>query len=399
MIDLPSWLLIFPILGVLIFVHELGHFVAAKWFGVRVKEFGFGFPPRILGVKYKDTVYSINLIPLGGFVKLLGEESPDEPDSFARQESWKRIVILLAGPIMNLILPIIIFSILFMLPHDQLIHSEVMVNSVAPGSPAQQAGLKYGDTILSVDDAQVQTPSELVRLIKETEEYPIELTVRRSNLISGFDSSPEFAVMETIQVIPRDNPPKLQVVAVVIDSTKEISLEEAQEYDPDLTVGDTLTQGAIGVSIVLANPIVRKDSESFFSSIPLSLGVIKNILLSTKDGLVQGITERSNPGFTGPIGIAQVTGEVLDELGFSWVFQLAGLLSVSLGILNLLPLPALDGGRLMFVLIEIARGGKKISPSLEGKTHLIGFTILVAFILVISYFDVLRILRGDSILN
>ena len=131
-----------------------------------------------------------------------------------------------------------------------------------------------------------------------------------------------------------------------------------------------------------------------------------------KDGVQHGLHERVHPNgqvmsrgtyFNGqPHGLYegfQVTGEVLDELGFSWVFQLAGLLSVSLGILNLLPLPALDGGRLMFVLIEIARGGKKISPSLEGKTHLIGFTILVAFILVISYFDVLRILRGDSILN
>ena len=399
MIDLPSWLLIFPVLGILIFIHELGHFLTAKWFGVTVKEFGFGFPPRIFGVNYKGTVYSINLIPLGGFVKLLGEEDPDGPDSFATQASWKRVIILVAGPVMNLILPVIIFSILFMLPHDKLVHSEVVVNSVAPNSPAQQAGLKYGDTILAINDEQIGVPSDLVTSIADNQGNPVRLTVRRSNLITGFDATPEFAVTEIIELVPRGDPPDLKVVAIVTDPLLEISLDEAIKYNPDLKIGDTLTQGAIGVTIGIANPIIRKESESFLTSIPLSLDMIKNIFVSTKDGVAQGIRQRSDPGFAGPIGIAQITGQVVDEFGFASVFQIAGLLSVSLGILNLLPIPALDGGRLLFVLIEIARGGKKLPPSVEGKTHLIAFALLLALILVISYRDVLKILSGDSILN
>ena len=127
--------------------------------------------------------------------------------------------------------------------------------------------------------------------------------------------------------------------------------------------------------------------------------MIKNIFVSTNDGVAQGIRQRSDPGFAGPIGIAQITGQVVDEFGFASVFQIAGLLSVSLGILNLLPIPALDGGRLLFILIEIARGGKKLPPSVEGKTHLIGFALLLVLILIISYRDVLKILSGDSILN
>jgi regulator of sigma E protease len=399
LIDLPSWMLIFPVLGILIFIHELGHFMTAKWFGVRVKEFGFGFPPRIFGVKYKDTIYSINLIPLGGFVKLLGEEDPDGPDSFAKQAGWKRVTILVAGPVMNLILPVIIFSILFMLPHDKLVHSEVVVNSVAPNSPAEQSGLKYGDTIIAINDEQIDTPSDLVKSIGGNEGSTIRLTVRRSNLIAGFDNTPEFAVTEMIELVPRANPPQLKVVVTVSDPRTEISLEEAVKYNPELKIGDTLTQGAIGVTIGIANPIIRKESESFYKSIPLSFKMIQSIFVSTKDGLSQSIRKRSDPGFAGPIGIAQMTGQVVDEFGFASVFQIAGLLSVSLGILNLLPIPALDGGRLLFVLIEIARGGKKLPPGLEGKTHLIGFALLLALILVISYRDVLKILSGDSILN
>ena len=271
MIDLPSWLLIFPVLGILIFIHELGHFVTAKWFGVTVKEFGFGFPPRIFGINYKGTIYSINLIPLGGFVKLLGEEDPDGPDSFATQASWKRVTILVAGPVMNLILPVFIFSILFMLPHDKLVHSEVMVNSVAPNSPAQEAGLKYGDTILAINDEQIGVPDDLVKSIGDSKGNAIRLTVRRSNLITGFDATPEFAVTEIIELVPRDEPPELKVVAIVVDPKTEISVDEATKYNPDLEIGDTLMQGAIGVTIGIVNPIIRKESESFSQVYPYPL--------------------------------------------------------------------------------------------------------------------------------
>ena len=118
MFGLPSWLLIVPVLAVLIFVHELGHFVTAKLFGIKVTEFGFGFPPRIYGVPFRGTIYSVNWIPLGGFVRMVGEEDPTDPESFARQSIPKRLTVLAAGSAMNLVLPVVIFTALFMLPHD-----------------------------------------------------------------------------------------------------------------------------------------------------------------------------------------------------------------------------------------------------------------------------------------
>ncbi len=399
MFDIPSWLLIIPVLGFLIFVHELGHFATAKWFGIRVTEFGFGFPPRILGFRYGDTVYTLNLIPLGGFVKMVGEEDPSDPHSFARQHRWKRAVVLVAGSFMNLVVPVVIFTVLFMLPHDKLVSSEVFISGVAPGSPAQEAGLRGGDTILQVDGQRVTEPRHLIDIVQGRRGSPVELVVRRGSLVSGLGSSPELAVTDAVVLTPRLDPPELIVVETVTDPATEVSLRDARRYDPSLEEGDTLTQGAIGVSIALANPIVRPATEPIWRAVPMSFGTIWDILVVTKDGISQGLSSGRNPGVAGPIGIAQATGEVVDELGFSWVFQLTALLSVSLGIMNILPIPALDGGRLLFVAIEWARGGKRISPRHEGLTHMMGFAVLIGLIVVISYFDVLRVLNGGSILR
>ena len=129
---MPSWLLVIPVLSLLVFIHELGHFLTAKKFGIKVTEFGFGFPPRIWGITFGETRYSINLIPLGGFVKMVGEEDPTEPRSFARQSILKRSIVLIAGSFMNLILPIIIFTIILTLPHDTLVGTCLLYTSPSP---------------------------------------------------------------------------------------------------------------------------------------------------------------------------------------------------------------------------------------------------------------------------
>ena len=139
--SIPAWLLIVPVLGFLVFVHELGHFVTAKWFGIKVTEFGFGFPPRMFGVRRGETIYSINWIPLGGFVKMVGEEDPSEPRSFARQSVAVRSIVLVAGSFMNVMVPIVIFTILFILPHDTVVGGSVVVSAVAPSSPAPKPEL------------------------------------------------------------------------------------------------------------------------------------------------------------------------------------------------------------------------------------------------------------------
>ncbi len=401
MIDLPSWLWIVPVLGFLIFVHELGHFVTAKAFGVMVTEFAFGLPipPRLLKFSFRGTEYSLYWLPLGGFVRMVGEDDPTHPQSFARLSAAKRAAILMAGSVVNLIVPVVIFTILFLLPHQTLVGGEVMVTAVVPGSPAHRGGLQPGDAILQVDGQRIMTPSELIDRVQSRLGEPVELSVRRTSPLGLIISqSPEYAVFETLQVVPDPDPPSLVVVETVEDPAAQISLMDARRYDASLGAGDVLRQKAIGVRIGLVNPKIGSATEPIWNAVPMSVETIWSFLEMQWDGIAQGLSTRSNPGFAGPIGIAQATGEVVDELGFAFVFQLTALLSVVLGIVNILPIPALDGGRLLFVFIEWVRRGKRISPEREGLVHLVGFAVVLMLIFVLSYGDVARILRGDSIL-
>lgn len=397
MLGLPTWLLVIPVLGFLIFVHELGHFLTAKWFRIKVTEFGFGFPPRIFGVRYGETLYSLNWIPLGGFVKMVGEEDPADPRSFARQSALKRGVVLTAGSFMNLVTPIVIFTVLFTMPQDTVVGS-VRVSGVAPRSPAEAAGLRPGDTIVAVNGHRVDSHFDLVQRIMAKLGQPTELTIRRGAIVSGLGSSPEFSSVEAVTVHPRFNPPKLKVVEQVADPQKEVSLAEARRYDAQLKVGDTLTQGAVGIMIGTANPRVVKRSHPLWEAVPMSLQRIRDVLAITKNAIVRWAAGGGDPGFAGPIGIAQVTGEVA-RAGISPLFELMALISVSLAIVNVLPIPALDGGRLMFVAIEWVRRGKRISPQRESLVHVVGFVILISLIVVISYFDVVRLLGGGSFIR
>ena len=191
----------------------------------------------------------------------------------------------------------------------------------------------------------------------------------------------------------------MKVVETVTDPAREVSLTQARRYDTSLKVGDTMVQKAIGVRIGLANPKFGKTTDPIWTAFPKSFETIWDVLSFTWNGIFEGVSTQSNPGITGPVGIAQVTGEVVDRFGISLVFQLAALLSISLGIVNILPIPALDGGRLMFVVIEWLRRGRRISPQREGLVHLVGFAILIVFIVVLSYSDIARIINGESFLR
>ena len=399
MLDLPNWLLIVPVLALLIFVHELGHFTTAKLFGIKVTEFGFGFPPRVFGIPFRGTIYSLNLIPLGGFVKMVGEEDPSDPDSFARHSVLKRLIVLSAGSIMNFVLPIVIFTVLLMLPHDALVGGSVLITSVAPGSPAEQAGLRGGDVILAVDGKPVISPGELVDTVKGRSGQPIELSLRRASRVMGLSQSPELATYDAVNVTPRISPPRLKVVEEVTDPSSEIGLSDARRYSPDLNVGDTMTQGAIGVMIGLINPKFGTETEPVWSAAPNAVGMIWSVLSLTWGGIAEGVATRSNPGIAGPVGIAHATDEVVEELGVAWIFRIAALLSVSLGIVNLLPIPALDGGRIVFVVLEFVRRGKRVSPQREGLIHLVGFVVIIGLIVAITYSDIVRIVNGESFLR
>ena len=397
MFGLPSWLLIVPVLASLVFVHELGHYLAAKRFGIKVLEFGFGFPPRLFGVKYGETVYSINAIPLGGFVRLLGEEDPTDPRSFARQSVLKRTVVLCAGSFMNFLTPIVIFTVLFILPQDVPVGT-VQVTGVAPGSPAQQAGIRAGDQVTAVDGKRVRNHYELVEQIMVNLGAEVELTVRRGSVVTGLRASPDSSVVDVVTVVPRLNPPELEVVEIVTSPETQVSLRDARRYNVRLQPGDTMTQGAVGVMIGTSNVRLVKESQSVLDAGQNAVGRMMDILVLTKNSFHRWAVGGPDPGLTGPIGIAQITGEVA-EAGISPFFELVAIISISLGLINILPIPALDGGRLMFVLIEWARRGRRVSPQREGLVHVIGFAVLIGLIVVVSFFDISRILSGDSIIR
>ncbi len=394
--DLPNWLLIIPILGFLIFVHELGHFVTAKRFGIEVTEFAFGFPPRIFGYKHGETTYTLNLIPIGGFVRMAGEDDPTYPRSFAAQSTFRRVVVLVAGSFMNIVVPIVVFTILFMVPQDTVI-GDAMITGIGEGSPAEAAGLRAGDIIVQVDGERVDHHYELAQKIMVRLGDETEFLVRRAPLVFGLGSSAETMVIEPVTVVPRLDPPELTVVDTVSDPGREISLTDARALNREYHVGDTVRQGPVGIMIATANPRVVMRSYPIWEAVPMAVGRIWEVIVVTKDGISQWISGGPDPGFAGPVGIARVTGEVA-EIGISPVFELMALISISLAVFNILPIPALDGGRLMFVVIEWARGGKRISPQKEGLVHFAGFVVIIGFIIVISYFDITNLLGGGSAL-
>ena len=395
MLDLPNWLFVIPILASLVLIHELGHFITAKIFNIKVTE--FGFPPKIWGYKKGETEYTVNLIPIGGFVKMVGEEDSTDPRSFAAQSIGKRLIVLAAGPLMNLLTAIAIFFVLLIIPHEAY-QGTITVTNVAPSSPAMRSGLQPGDNIVAINDKPIRTTDELIEEIKKNEDQKTTLYIQRNLMIGNVAASPEFSHNTAVTLTPRSNPPKLKVVDTVADSTKEVSFREVQAYDKNLMVGDTMTQGSLGVIIGLTNVRVTEVQSNILEAIPESFNQLFNVLSLTYTGLTNWSQNGEDPGFTGPIGIAQITGEVAN-IGYSPLFQLTALISISLGILNLLPIPALDGGRLAFVLIEAVRGGKRISPKTEGFIHMAGFIILISLIIMMSYFDLSRIIAGNNIIN
>lgn len=401
MFGLPGWLLIVPVLGFLIFIHELGHFATAKWFGIKVTEFGFGFPPRIFGVRYRDTVYSLNWIPLGGFVRMVGEEDPSHPRSFAGQARWKRAIVLVAGSVMNLAFPIAVFAILFTLPHDAIVGT-VTISGVSPDSPAQEAGLRAGDQVLEVEGKRVENHFDLIQTVTGRLGRPTEFTIRRGLIVTGLAFSPELAPVDKVTITPRLRPPEHVVVEEVTDPSTEMSLRAAQNVNPDAQVGDRIRQGAIGVLVGTANPKIVQRSFPVWDSVPMAVGRMWDVVDLTQATLTSWARGGPDPGITGPVGIAQVTGEIAEEIpniGFSPMFELVALISISLGIVNLLPIPALDGGRLLFVGIEWVRRGKRISPQREGFVHMVGFALLIGLIVAMSYRDIVRIIAGESFIR
>lgn len=337
----------FVILATLILVHEIGHFTFAKLMGVRVDEFGLGFPPRLKTWKFRGTVYSLNSIPLGGFVKMLGENGENEdPDSFGSKPPWQRFIILVAGPSMNILLAVVIFFFAFIGGAPKGL---TVVTKVDPHSPAATAGIRPGDRILSVDGAQVSYLDDLQAATQRHLGQRLYLVVQRGS--DNFVTS----------LVPRSHPPE--------------------------------NQGPIGIELTKSATVAYSPAQA----LGLSLGTVGSIIAGVPN-LLQTISHHDVNNVAGPIGIAHVTTQAVHDepkQGFGTILALVGVLSASLGILNLLPIPALDGGRIVFVLLSWVRR-RNLDPEIEGVIHMVGMAALLLLILVISYHDIVRWVSGGS---
>ncbi len=377
------------VLSILVFVHELGHFLAAKKAGILVEEFGFGLPPRLWGKKVGETIYSINALPIGGFVKLYGEDGSEDPTSsqpdigtsrgkaYFEKPIWQRLSVLLAGVTMNLLLATLAFSILYFVYGIPTKIGKIKIVGIAPNSPAEIARLKVGDWVLAVNGQEIKKTAEFVKLTKEKAGGAIELTIKREEdnpcqvnqkVMGGMASTQMTATCRDgnllVSLIPRQNPPEGEgPLGVAITDT------EMKKYPwwqmPFLGV----IQGF-------------KESLSWGGMI---IGSLKNTLVSL-------VVQRQVPkDIAGPIGIFQITGEAAKS-GILAVLQFLGILSVNLAIINILPLPALDGGRLIFLGYE-AVAKKKANPEVEAKVNTIGMAFLLGLMLLITINDILRLVR------
>jgi regulator of sigma E protease len=344
-------LIFLGILAVLILAHELGHFATAKAFGVKVEEFGLGFPPRLFGIKRGETLYSLNAVPLGGFTKMAGEEDPKVEGSLASKSVGARVIVLSAGSIMNFLLPLLLFAIAFMVPHN-VVTGDVVIEEVAAGSPAAAAGIETGDIILSLNDEPVNSIRDLHIYTQLNLGKEVNLALRHSD-----------ETVEEVRLIPRWKPP------------------------PE--------EGSMGVAVSMPDAVIVRQSYPFWEAIPMGVSECIDTFVIFKNEILKWFIGATPVQLTGPVGIAQMTGEVA-QAGLSPLLLFAGFISINLGIVNILPLPALDGGRIVFVLLGWVRRGRRISPKTEGMVHAIGFAILIAAIIALTYQDVIRIIAGES---
>ncbi len=366
------------VLSLLVFVHELGHFVVAKRSGMGVHEFGFGFPPRLIGIQKVDgkwrvvwrkqetsteaTIYSINAIPLGGFVKIMGEDNDEagDPRSFTKKPFWSRFFTLSAGVIMNVLAAWVIFSIGFMIGLPVAVNElaelprggtyteqKILIGSIKENSPAMEAGLQATDIILTLDGNSITEIDSLQSYIQSKRGETINFEVQRLN------------------------------------ETKLVSVQVSTERDP--------SQGLIGIGLGYYGVLQLNPAAAVFEGGKTTVNQLQAIFIGLYDVFT---TSEGVKALGGPVKIAQLTGQVVD-LGILPLLQFTAFLSLNLAILNSLPFPALDGGRILFLVIEKLRG-RPNNQKFEQYANAIGFMALLLLMLVITARDVSQL---ESIKN
>jgi regulator of sigma E protease len=401
-----NWFLLaaIPVFGICILVHEFGHFITAKWAGIRVEEFGIGFPPRIVGIQKKEsggwrviwfggvqnaedeydensalkqtpfggtsggtskpgaqyanhTIYSLNLLPIGGFVRMPGENGDVndadgyyDPESFAAKSAGKRIIVLCAGVTMNVILAMVLFTIAYTLGEPTY---PAVIGKVVPGSPAAAAGFRPGDTILSVNGKSVSLFTDLQTDV--------------DNIIAAHSKQSNVP----IQMVVKHEGQKTPVATTV-----------------NVRVHPPSGQGPMGVEekiVYVSSPAWEAPFKGVQHTVVVTGEFINQIGM-----MIAGAVK---PQLAGPVGIVRITGQVaqtIPDLGWWPILSLTAVLSLNLAIINILPFPALDGGRVLLIVIELLRGGKRLKPEREGIINLVGMAILLTLMVVITVSDIMH---------
>jgi regulator of sigma E protease len=351
-------------LGLLVLVHELGHFMTAIWLGIKVDEFGIGYPPRAVTLFERNGVkYTLNWLPIGGFVRFGGEgETLYGVGSLASASPWKKILVLVAGPLMNLLLAFVIFGALFAV--NGVPAEGAKLDKVYAGTPAAAAGFQPGDVILSMNGQAIgRNINNVSRIAHRTPGEPIDAVIQRG------------AQQVTVRVIPGPwtNP------------------ENGTQYP-----------AGFGFSYGSNPEIVRANlPTAFVTGISYTWEVLGRFIsgLGQMIGGLFGLNPAPAGGVAGVVGIARGTGEVIQRDGWNGFWQWTALISLNLFLVNLLPIPALDGSHILFSLIELARRGKKIPPEKEAMVHAVGFMMLMGLMVIITVSDVANWIGGASVLG
>jgi regulator of sigma E protease len=349
------------VLGLLVFVHEFGHFMAAKRVGIKVEEFALGMGPRFFGRQVGETMYSLRVLPLGGFCKMSGEDAYSEakeghqPEAkeagrqFFAKSVPQRALVIAAGPLMNLILAGLVYGLIFGLFGIPVNWVEgAVIGDVSPGTPAAEAGLLPGDHVKEMNGKSIHTWEEMAKFIEDHPSQQVRLTIQRPG-----QDKPLMITVVPQRLTRADHPKGVGFIGGVRKSTKAVKV-------------------------------------GFWKALGLGFVQMWNVLLAMITGLVQLVTGKVQGPITGPLGIARMTGQAA-RYGLSSLLELTSFLSINLGLINLLPVPALDGGRLVFLGVEAVRR-KPVNPEKEGFVHFIGFALLMLFLAVITLKDLQRLL-------
>jgi regulator of sigma E protease len=421
-------------LFVAIYVHELGHFITAKRAGVKVEEFGIGLPPRLFGIKRGETIYSVNAIPLGAFVRAAGENDPTVPRSLAGKGPWTRLGIYAAGPLVNIFLAFVLLSAFYALPYSIITGNGLMVHSVAENSPAEEAGIEPGDIILEIEGQPVRRRADVQDIVNSVEEgEEITLLLLRNGQEEQTKLKPKF-----------DPEEQRRLIGVFLPWWNIVSQVEegSPAYEAGLRPGDTV----LGIN---AQPVYNNESMSSAlrsveegeeinlvllrdqETISISLDndgyeALPGVELRWVDGahieqerlpvwkaVYEGanfivrmpgliieaiplIKESPDMALVGPIGAGQLMVEIVRSSGFSNILFMAGMLSLGLAIFNFLPIPPLDGGGMLVAFIEGFRRGKRLSPRAVRLAYTIGTIFLIALVILVTFSDILRLISGKG---